>query len=994
MTDTLGNVLNNKVHNKIVTVKNQLKHLLIDDANLEQFNQIAIDVNKTYTHVCQFIRLWILHLYDNNNFNIFDNSKFSVKILKNAFAILSARSEKGKSANNLVNTELTQFYNDHYKKCNIEIANGINYKNIFQDQSEEIFTNIETNIKTHFPKYVKQYIRIFLKKQIKEEIEELKLKITNSKIEYRVNLIFNDMFTQPLILKSNIRYHNWILEHRNIVLPPDPSKKSYHYDVKSRPQRYLKYMIMMSKIFRNERVMLYQIIPQRSSCIPMNFDIDTTTLILLFIPNKKYYLDNVTENQNYVWSQIFRIDKEIFKKKLFKRKKYHFGHRITTDGVSASIIYNDSEQLQKNLKKNVDRSIGRYIKSLSKSFDIAFNNDIEFIFCDPNDNTNLYHDDILQYQSTNQIIDKHVKEFVKEKYGNFNDIIVNDNLTVVINFNENDIKIINIKQEFKDYYLKCQKDKIKEERYKLHNIVVKDKSNSEKKSKKSSWMDNLIKQNKSNISAIKKLITNTNKSSNSLNTKNTTLSNKIVKKEQLLLINNENLSIEQNKSAISKIKKLIDKTVKFINDSKKKIEENKLDIEQNKNKIDQYNNNLNIEKDKLDENTKLRHVFEQDSEFPYLEYLSDEQIGQLKNRNLVYCDPGKLRLLTMYGKVTDKVECVNPKRRRTHKKLRKFKANKTKHKKWKKNLQNFMTDIFNRYVQGSLTDISQIKYEDCPQFYYFVISKIKNSGGLKKYVRMRQRAIKIRDKYKNKPPREKDNGYYAFSNKRKIFESRQYKFDHKREMLRRKKHEIILDGQTVKMNAINAEKILSQYSSKTCNFREYKRYLCIKNKLNNALLYKLYSDPVFRKLRWYAYCNKKRTYDNLVNDIGNKYGKDAILIYGDWSIPRQMRHFKPTPMIGLKRRLRQSFEIINIDEFRTSSLCYKTEEECGNLKVKTLKGEREIHSVLTYKMVKEENRLGCINRDKNAVRNMEKITLEWLSERKRPERYRRDTKIG
>jgi hypothetical protein len=37
----------------------------------------------------------------------------------------------------------------------------------------------------------------------------------------------------------------------------------------------------------------------------------------------------------------------------------------------------------------------------------------------------------------------------------------------------------------------------------------------------------------------------------------------------------------------------------------------------------------------------------------------------------------------------------------------------------------------------------------------------------------------------------------------------------------------------------------------------------------------------------------------------------------------------------------------------------------------------------------ENNRMGCINRDKNSVKNMAKLTKYFLEHKARPERYRR-----
>ena len=44
-----------------------------------------------------------------------------------------------------------------------------------------------------------------------------------------------------------------------------------------------------------------------------------------------------------------------------------------------------------------------------------------------------------------------------------------------------------------------------------------------------------------------------------------------------------------------------------------------------------------------------------------------------------------------------------------------------------------------------------------------------------------------------------------------------------------------------------------------------------------------YKDDVFRKYKWYGYINRKRTETDLAREIKNKFGKDTIIILGDWS---------------------------------------------------------------------------------------------------------------
>ena len=65
---------------------------------------------------------------------------------------------------------------------------------------------------------------------------------------------------------------------------------------------------------------------------------------------------------------------------------------------------------------------------------------------------------------------------------------------------------------------------------------------------------------------------------------------------------------------------------------------------------------------------------------------------------------------------------------------------------------------------------------------------------------------------------------------------------------------------------------------------------------------------------------------------------------------------------------------------------------CENLYLKfkkdTKEKERKIHSILTYQM--ENNRKGCINRDKNGCKNIQKVFKYYMETGERPEKYRRE----
>jgi hypothetical protein len=228
-----------------------------------------------------------------------------------------------------------------------------------------------------------------------------------------------------------------------------------------------------------------------------------------------------------------------------------------------------------------------------------------------------------------------------------------------------------------------------------------------------------------------------------------------------------------------------------------------------------------------------------------------------------------------------------------------------------------------------------------------------------------------------------DNGiYFSYTNKQYIKETK------------RLKYQALLKNFKDKIGITEIEDDLNKYNSKTCNIEKFKDYIYAKLKANEKII-PLYQDFKFRQYKWYSYINKKKTEDNMVNKIIKKFSKNHIIIIGDWSIGKQMRNFISTPNLSLKRKLKETFKVYNIDEFRTSCLSYKTEELCENLYLKFKKDpknkERKIHSILTYKM--ENNRKGCMNRDKNGCKNIEKVFKSYIETGERPEKYRREYKL-
>ena len=227
-----------------------------------------------------------------------------------------------------------------------------------------------------------------------------------------------------------------------------------------------------------------------------------------------------------------------------------------------------------------------------------------------------------------------------------------------------------------------------------------------------------------------------------------------------------------------------------------------------------------------------------------------------------------------------------------------------------------------------------------------------------------------------------DGKFYSYTNRMYLRETK------------RLKYQALLKNHKDRVGITVVEEELNKYNSKSCNIEKFKAYMSAKLEANKSVV-PLYKDIKFRQYKWYAYINKQRAEDTMVSKITKQYSKDHIIIIGDWSIGKQMRNFISTPNLTLKRKLQKAFKVYNIDEFRTSCLSYKTEAVCENLYLRFANDpkqkERKIHSILTYQM--ENNRKGCINRDKNGCKNIQKVFNSYIQTGERPERYRREYKL-
>jgi len=225
--------------------------------------------------------------------------------------------------------------------------------------------------------------------------------------------------------------------------------------------------------------------------------------------------------------------------------------------------------------------------------------------------------------------------------------------------------------------------------------------------------------------------------------------------------------------------------------------------------------------------------------------------------------------------------------------------------------------------------------------------------------------------------------FFRYTNKQRIKETERLETQEKLNKIK----------ESHKIKEIETE--LSSFNSKTCNYNKFKEYISKKEDINNRL-YDFYNNLSLRKAKRRRNINTQRSEANLINNIKKQYeidNKKITIIYGSWNITKQMRNFISTPNTHIKKLLAKHFKVLTLDEFRTSCLNYKTNEKVENMKIYNKQTEKheKIHKVL---ILTEKNNVSfCISRDRNAVYNFKKITLQYLKDKTRPYNFRRNVKI-
>jgi hypothetical protein len=412
------------------SLKSVLKH---PELNTKIINDAVVKSNKIVIHTLQFLKLYLLDYYENNNQTLPDISK---ELINNSMKVVCGEKteKRGKPPNKEtieMKDKLTTFYNQHYLPLTqndpIDYA-GLN--TTLDYLKEDVITMYENNIQLHYVEYVERYVNVvWKKKMIVDKIR--KLGKTKMERDARIRTLCADLrkIKNDLLnvdnnqYQSNHHYHKWITQQKQHILPPKTKyeKNSVMYDLKCKTMDYLPCMIFMMKQVENDGESVNNVFPLRTEITPKYIRLDTTTLVNLLLRKEHgtrgFFKTNgeLKKNEDKIWKFFFRTER-----KMFHKTGFSFHHMVSTDGIGLSILFLRDDLVGKKLpiptgKKRVSKEL--YIDELD---DYSALRDKKVIGIDPGKSDLIYCVDdaskdanVFRYSQ-----DQRRKETKMKKYNN------------------------------------------------------------------------------------------------------------------------------------------------------------------------------------------------------------------------------------------------------------------------------------------------------------------------------------------------------------------------------------------------------------------------------------------------------------------------------------------------------------------------------------------------------------------------------------------------
>ena len=196
-------------------IKTSLKSIAKNDFVISKLNDATIMANKIVIHSLQFLKLYLIHLYDNNEKLPIINKQFINSILKTVCSSASKGRPPSETTKGIKDT-LKIFYDLHYRDLQCEELNYVHMNTILDYLCIDIITMYENNIKQHFIEYIERYVNVVWKKKAMLKLIKKKYKTPNTRNKYvnklciQLRNIKEDIINNERSKKSSNIYHSWI----------------------------------------------------------------------------------------------------------------------------------------------------------------------------------------------------------------------------------------------------------------------------------------------------------------------------------------------------------------------------------------------------------------------------------------------------------------------------------------------------------------------------------------------------------------------------------------------------------------------------------------------------------------------------------------------------------------------------------------------------------------------------------------------------------------
>jgi hypothetical protein len=397
-------------HDRIV-IKTRLSNIVSNKDCIYNINDLVYRIHIIVIHTYQFLKLYLLHLYENNKRFPKINKLFIERII-NIVSFNATRTRPTKNTTIVAIRDLKKFYDDHYIQIidQKDIPSRHKTSNILQYEASDIVKNITNMIKFTYVDKIRKFIKIYYYSTIIND--DKKTKEEKKKDNEQINLIIKDVLNINDIkcndLKSDQKFHEWIKLHKyKIINKKNNYEKNKHgenslfCDICVHPFTYFKQLFYICKEVENisinktcnrldckncrkkkeceynPKIRLFSVFPLRTRLRPQYITIDSFAAVnSLSIKGICKYQKHISDNKNNIWKNVCNMNNKIFKK-----NGYNFSHTIKTDGISCSIIfyptYKEEEVNKKGGLKNIKKRGKREKRKELYLNDVKITNDIK-----------------------------------------------------------------------------------------------------------------------------------------------------------------------------------------------------------------------------------------------------------------------------------------------------------------------------------------------------------------------------------------------------------------------------------------------------------------------------------------------------------------------------------------------------------------------------------------------------------------------------------------